>query len=568
MRHLIHASRSLLFATLAGASAAAAQPAADPRVDVHFARAVFPDSTGCAVAVMRDGRLLYTRGYGTANLEHRVPVTAETVFHVGSISKQFTAMAVLMLADEGRLSLDDDVRKYVPEVPDFGTTITLRHLLHHTSGLRDLWDLLGFSGRRTDDVVREYDILRLISRQRALNFRPGDEHLYNNTGYILLGVVVKRVSGMPLPQFARERIFQPLGMTSTRFVDDHTTLVPGRATGYARRRDGLRIAMPAYDVVGSGGAVSTVADLARWARNFDEATVGGPALIARMREAGRLNDGGSTGYGGGIRLLQHRGLRMEEHNGVDPGYFANLLRFPDQRLAVAALCNGHAVDAISATRAIAEAYLQTEMAAAAPPQSSAPAAGEAEPHPMPAPAELERFAGAYHNPVNDLVRTIVARGGELFYVSGPGNESRLVPLSPTRFLLTGRSVRVEVEFVPPAGGTRPGMVVMVAGSPPSRYVPVEPPLELPAQLGEYAGTYDSPEIGSTFTIGQLEGELHWRLEGVGPDEFSVTLPPRFRDNFGEGFISLQFVRDAAGRVTALLLSTGRSRDVRFDRRPD
>ncbi|HEX2077730.1 MAG TPA: serine hydrolase domain-containing protein [Longimicrobium sp.] len=546
------------FIILVTALPAAAQTTADPRIDSLFARAVFPDSTGCAVGVVRDGRLVYARGYGTADLEHGVPVTAETPFHLGSISKQFTAMAVLMLEQEGRLSLDDDVRRYVPEVPDFGTPITIRHLLHHTSGLRDLWDLLGFSGRRTDDVVREYDILRLLSRQRALNFRPGDEHLYNNTGYILLGVIVKRVSGKPLPELARERIFAPLGMTSTRFLDDHTTLVPGRATGYARRRDGLRIAMPAYDVVGSGGAVSTVADLARWARNFDEMAVGGPAVIARMREPGRLNGGSPIAYGGGIRLLRHRGVPMEEHNGVDPGYFANLVRFPDQRLAVATLCNGHTIDAIAVTRAIAEGYLPAE-AAGTP--ASAPAA---EPEVVLAPAQVARFAGTYHNPSNDLVRMVVVRGGELFYVFGPGNEARLAPLSPTRFLLTGRPTRV--EFVTRPGSARPEMVVTVAGSPPGRYVPVEPAEGLPARLSEYPGVYDSPEIGSTFLIGELEGDLHWRLEGVGPDEFSITLPARFRDNFGEGGVSLQFVRDGAGRVTALLLTTERARRLRFDRR--
>jgi hypothetical protein len=306
--------------------------------------------------------------------------------------------------------------------------------------------------------------------------------------------------------------------------------------------------------------VSTVADLARWARNFDGAAVGGPAVIARMREPGRLNDGTPIAYGGGIRLLRYRGLAMDEHNGVDPGYFADLLRFPDQRLAVATLCNGHSVDAISVTRAVAEGYLQAEMAAAA----SQPSSVAAEPEVALAPAEVQRFVGAYHNRTNDFVRTIVARDGALFYVFGPESEARLAPLSPSRFLLTGRTTRV--EFVPRPGGTRPEMVVTVPGNAPSRYLPVEPAQGLPARLAEYAGVYDSPEIGSTFVIGELEGDLHWRLEGVGPDEFSITLPPRFHDNFGEGGVSLRFVRDGGGRVIAVLLTTERARAVRFDRR--
>lgn len=529
MHFVINIPVWLLLLALAGG--AAAQAPADPRVDAHFARAVFPDSTGCAVAVVRDGRIVYSRGYGTANLEHRVPVTAETVFPIASISKQFTALAVLLLAQEGRLSLDDDVRRYVPEVPDFGTPITIRHLLHHTSGLRDLWDLLGFTGRRTDDVVREYDILRLVSRQRALNFRPGDEHLYNNTGYILLGVIVKRVSGTPLPQFTRERIFQPLGMTSTRVVDDHSTLIPGRATGYARGRSGLLIAMPAYDVVGSGGMVSTVADLARWARNFDEATVGGPAVIAQMREAGRLNDGRPTGYGGGIRLLRHRGLPMEEHNGADPGYFANLLRFPDQRFAVAALCNGHAVDAISATRAIAEAYLEPEMRAAA-------SAGAAVPDTTPPPglstpaADLPRFAGTYHNPANDLVRTVVARDGELFYVFGPGSEARLAPLGPGRFLLTGRPT--QVEFVPIPGSARPAMVVTVAGAAPGRYLPVEPAADLPRAWPSTPGSTTARRSGPRSPSGSWRGSCTGGWKRWGRTSSASRCRPAFATTSARG----------------------------------
>jgi CubicO group peptidase (beta-lactamase class C family) len=544
---------------LAVAIFAAAAPAPAQRGDSAaavmerlFARAVYPDSTGCAAGVMRDGALVYAAGYGTANLEQPARITPATVFNLASMSKQFTAMAVLLLARDGRVSLDDDVRRYVPEVPDLGSRITLRHLMHHTSGLRDMWDMLGFSGRRTDDVVTRDDVLSWVSRQEALNFAPGERHLYNNTGYILLGIVVERVSGMPLADFAHRRIFGPLGMAHTRFIHDHSTVVPGRATGYGYGRDGrLHVRMPANDV---GVLVSTLEDLARWDANLvDGATVGGPSVVARMRAPGVLNDGSPVAYGGGLMLGEYSGERIEEHGGVDPGYFVELLRFPARRLSVAVLCNGR-IDAIMAARTIGG-----PVAAAAP----APGTTNA---PRLADAQAARYAGLYYNEWGDLLRRIVARDGAIYYSRRPGSEDRMVALGGGRFLVPSPAARIEVAFDTTVRGGRPVMRVSVNGARPSLYQPVEPASGLPARLAEYSGTYYSRELRATYLIGVLDGELHWRLAGLPQSEFSVTFPPRFQDDFGEGGVSLHFLRDASGRVTALLLSTERAQRIRFGRR--
>ncbi|MFO0985337.1 MAG: serine hydrolase domain-containing protein, partial [Planctomycetota bacterium] len=210
-------------------SQAAPSDVSSDQVDRLFARFDKPDSPGCAIAVVKDGQVVYEHGYGMANLDDGVPITADTVFHVASVSKQFTSFAVALLADQGKLSLDDDVRRYVPEVPDFGAKITLRHLMHHTSGLRDQWSLLMLAGWRLEDVITESDILDLISHQRELNFPPGERHLYCNTGYTLLAIVVQRVSGRSLRAFAEDEMFEPLGMTSTHFHDDHRMIVKHRA---------------------------------------------------------------------------------------------------------------------------------------------------------------------------------------------------------------------------------------------------------------------------------------------------------------------------------------------------
>jgi len=254
------------------------------RVDSVFRAFDRVDSPGCAVGVYRDGRVLYARGYGMANLELGVPNTPRTVFDIGSVSKEFTAAAVLLLAQEGKLSLEDDVRKHFPEMPPYASDVTIRHLLNHTSGIRDYFTLMGIAGRSTAGVGDTLDFLRVITRSAEPNFPINTRYLYSNSGYALLGQLVYRVGGTPFPQFLQQRVLGPLGMSDSRSLSDHAEIIPNRAQGYAPRAGGFAIAASQFDGTGGAGSMhTTVEDFARWDRNWDDPTVGGRALVDSLR---------------------------------------------------------------------------------------------------------------------------------------------------------------------------------------------------------------------------------------------------------------------------------------------
>jgi CubicO group peptidase (beta-lactamase class C family) len=311
------------------------------QTDQVFAQWDKPDSPGCVCAVMREGEVVYSRAFGMANLELDVPLTPQSVFYIASVSKQFTAASIALLALGGKLSLDDDIRTYVPEMADFGVTITIRHLVYHTSGIRDHGGLARLSGRTSPDYYNNVRTLALLSRQRTLNFRPGEEYLYSNSGYVLLAEIVERVSGQSLREFAEENIFGPLGMANTEFDDDYRTIIKHRVASYRQgEQGGLQRYLKAHGyTVGPGGLLSTVEDLLRWNRNFDDMTVGGPHFIELMLTRGTLNDGDTIDYAFGLVHEEYNGLKTVRHGGGHQGFRTQLLRFPEQRFSVAVPCN-------------------------------------------------------------------------------------------------------------------------------------------------------------------------------------------------------------------------------------
>jgi CubicO group peptidase (beta-lactamase class C family) len=341
-------------------------------IDAAFAVFDRPESPGCAAGVMAGGRIAYARGYGLASLEQQVPITPRTVFDLGSTSKQITSASVALLVLDGKLTLDDDVRKYVPELPAYGPTITVRRLLDHTSGLRDYTDVLSFDGHHEEDLTTTAEGLEAMTRQKELNFHPGREFRYTNTGHFLASILVQRISGKTLRAFAQERIFDPLGMNATTYFDDHTLVVPRRATGYAPREGGgFETSMSDWEQVGDGGVQSSIEDLAKWADNLETAKVGGQALIDMMHTAGRLNDGTPTGYGLGLFLRTHRGLKLVTHGGAWAGYRANLMRIPEHRVAAVVLCNIASANTERLGLAAIDAALDALPAAERPPAEHA-----------------------------------------------------------------------------------------------------------------------------------------------------------------------------------------------------
>jgi CubicO group peptidase (beta-lactamase class C family) len=328
------------------------------RVNQVFAAYDKPNSPGCALGVIQNGDFVYRKGYGMASLELGVPLSSDSVFYMGSVSKQFTAASVVLAAEQDFLFLDDNIRKYIPEIPDYGQPITLREMLHHTSGFADVLGLLDISGRNAEDLHPTMELMDLIVRQRALNYKSGEEYLYSNTNYFLLAEVVKRAAKKPLSEFAADNIFKPLGMAHTRFYDDHTLVVPGRVAAYKPGKDGAFLVdwSTNYENVGGGGMMSSVDDLFLWDRNFYENKLGNGTFLKEMQTRGVLNSGTESAYALGLILSTYRRLPIVEHDGGMFGYRTDILRFPEQRFTVVCLCNVSTADPASLSRKVADIY--------------------------------------------------------------------------------------------------------------------------------------------------------------------------------------------------------------------
>ena len=368
MKRRAATATTLLMAALA-AYAGPAPPAAGERVDALVREQVAATGPGCAVGVARGGDVLHARGYGLANLDHGVAITPDTVFDVGSVTKQFTAASIVLLSLDGALALGDDVREHLPELPDYGPTITIEHLLHHTSGVRDYLNLMALAGREFYAPISHLDIVELMARQRALNHPPGERYSYSNTGYMLLATIVERVSGRGFGTFARERIFDPLGMTASFLYEDAERVVPHRATGYAPGGDGgfRMVHNFSFATAGDGQLYTTVGDLLRWSRAFATDGVAGPDFTAAMLAPGTLADGEMLGYGGGLFLGEYRGLTTNGHGGSTWGFRARLVRSPDHELAVAVLCNREDANPGRLANGIVDLYLADHLEPAAEP---------------------------------------------------------------------------------------------------------------------------------------------------------------------------------------------------------
>ena len=327
-------------------------------VDEVFSDLTKSGSPGCALGVYRDGKIIYAKGYGLANVEENVAITPQSVFDIGSTSKQFTAASILLLEKQGKLSVNDDIRKYITELPDYGQKITILQLLNHTSGLRDYLTLMELAGIRIDSVTTDADALALIMRQKALNFAPGSEWLYSNTGFFLLSTIVQRASGKTLREFAAENIFAPLEMTHTQFRNSHAALIANRALAYEEQENhaGYTLNVSYFEQTGDGAVHTSVEDLLKWDENFYSPRVGGKEFLAEIQERGKLNDGKVLDYAKGLRLQEYRGLQTVSHGGSWGGYRAELLRFPDHHFSVACLCNVGNAGATRRAHQVADIY--------------------------------------------------------------------------------------------------------------------------------------------------------------------------------------------------------------------
>ena len=559
--------RTLFVGLVLAAAAAplAAQDPVDARIDSIFRAFQDPNGPGCALGVAVDGRTRLERAWGLADVERRVANTPATILEAGSVSKQFTAAAVLLLAKDGKLSLDDDVRRWMPELPDYGSRITLRHLLHHTSGLRDWGSIAGIAGwPRNTRALSHAHVLAIISRVRELNFPPGTEYDYSNSNYNLLSMVVERASSTSFPEFTRQRLFTPLAMTSTSWRDDAMRIVPGRALSYSRAGGSAgawQSERAIENIFGNCCLLTTVGDLLKWNAAFDSTRLGGDGFRAEQERQGVLTNGRTISYAAGLFVGTWRGQRYVSHGGATAGYRAYTVRYPAARVSVAVLCNAGPANAEELGDAVAGLFLtfDTTVSAAAPPSPPSPPPVRAS---VP-PEALADKAGLYRNRRSMQAQRFVLRDGRLETEQGV----ELVPESATRFAAAQggnrvlferrRDGRYDLRIVTPAGDTVPAD-------------PVAPADTSRAALTALIGTYVSDEADMTATIeadtaaGGGGGGGGGLVARRAPDT-RVRLRPIYRDGFASPAGVFVFTRDARGRVTGLLLTAPRVRNLRFRR---
>jgi CubicO group peptidase (beta-lactamase class C family) len=528
----------LILAPAALSETLTAPPDARIKVDKIFERYNRTDSPGCVAGASIDGATVLTGAYGMADLEHGMALAPDSILEPGSIAKQFTAAAVLLLVQQGKLSLDDPVRKYIPELPDYGTTITIRHLINHTSGLRDWGSVEAIAGwPRTTREYTHAHVLEIVRRQRVLNYPPGAEYSYTNTGFNLAAMLVSRVSGKPFPEFTREQIFAPLGMTSTQWRDDFRRIVRNRAVAYSPSGNTFRQDMPFEDVFGNGGLLTTAGDLLRWNRNFTDAKIGGRAFVDSQHQQGKLTDGRTIAYAAGLMVLHWKGLNEVSHSGSTAGYRAWLGRYPEQGLSVAVVCNLSSANATQLGHQVADVYLTNVIR-----QHSHETAA-------PDPSTLGAKAGLYRSVRDHQTLSVEVQDGTLRI----DHRGVLTPISDNVFSVGKNGPRAEFE--------RDRLRIATEVDEGNYYEKVERWTPMPAELESMTGEYASDEAEVTFRVA-LEKDylvIHRR-----PDA-SIALTPTYRDGFSSSLGSIRFLRDASGRVTELSIGEQRVWDMRFHR---
>jgi CubicO group peptidase (beta-lactamase class C family) len=524
-------------------SATIAEDVAPQKVDQIFSVYDKAGAPGCSLGVIREGDFVYRKAYGSANLELGVPLSPQSVFYMGSVSKQFTAAAVVLAAEQGSLSLDDDVRKYVPELSDYGHVITLRQMLHHTSGFRDFFTLISLSGRDVSDFNSPDEILKIVARQRELNNIPGDEWIYSNTNYFLLGVVVKRATKKSLAEFATQNIFQPLRMLHTRFYDDHTVVVPGRVAAYDSGAHGGFLVdwSTTYEIVGGGGLMSTVDDLLLWDRNFYANRLGKGTLTKELQTPGFLNNGNRISYAMGLDLGNYRGLPIVEHAGALFGYRTALLRFPGEKFTVICLCNVASAVPENLARKVADLYLADKLQAGA---SALDPSGNGN---VPDPAT---FAGKYLDPRTHMMYSFTAKDGNLMAWGGVLRwigaykfydlQSNVITFESSNGVMKARlDIQGETYF----SGSK--VEELRLGNP---------------ALAAYAGQFRSAELDATYRLSLEQGMLTLRNR-ENPLEKLIPIAPEEFDAGDLGRIVLH--RDSNGLVSSLSVFTQDVRGIEF-----
>lgn len=524
------------------------------QVDKLFSRWNKPDSPGMVIGVVQNGKMMYSKGYGLANLEHTIPNTPKTAFNIASNSKQFTAAAIILLKIQGKLDFNNTVKDILPDFPDYFKDITIKHLLHHTSGLRDFSQITYLSGLRPNDYYDDEDIYTWIKNQKSLNFIPGEEFLYSNSNYWLLGQIVKKVSGSSLAEFTKKEIFNPLKMEATSFIDNNSTIIKNKASGYyhSRRRGAFRAIVSTLEHTGNGGVYSTVNDLKKWTDAFYNKTILDANFWKLMTTRGTLNNGKQIEYACALEISKHKGLEIIKHGGRAPGYLSDIISFPKENFTVIVLTNVTNTNATQLGYQIADIFLKEKFEKTKKVKEKKNRAITL------ANEELNRYIGFYWNAKDLYSRKITLKNNNLFYERSSRNSNQLVAVSKDTFKMmhTPPELNVFINFT-----THKTMTFIENGVEVANFTKYKPANYSNNQLDKFTGKFYSEEIDSKYELKKNKKGLQLFING----RRAVPLIPVMNNVFNSPMALFKF-HEINGKVTNFTVTTPRVKNILFKRK--
>ena len=528
------------------------------QIDSLFTEWDKANSPGCVIGIIKDGEFIYQRGYGIANLDHGIRISSNTTFDIASMSKQFTATAIILLQQQGKLSLDDSVRKYIPELPCYNKIITIRQMLNHTSGLRDYENLLKLSGKEEEQVVTSQDALNIITKQKKLNFNSGEDWDYSNTGFFLSSLIIERVSGLSMKVFSEQNIFGPLGMKNTFFLDNRSDIVPFRATGYSpNETGGFQINMSNWEQTGDGAIQTNCNDLLLWDKNFYDPKLGGLDLIKLLTTTGKLNSGENLYYTLGLFKESFDGIELFHHGGNFAGYSSEFLRFPNEHFSVICLSNLASFDASALAREIATIYLSDEIKRINKLEYKK---GTKSIKPLSI-KNINSFVGYYHTEYNDILREVSEENKKLYYVRNSENKSELIYQGNDEFII--KDIGIAVKFSYDENKNVSAMNIKVGGVKPTilyKYTPVN---FIKDKLIDTNGDYFSDELNITYNLQLGDSALILTPKNGDPLIMNPVTENSFVDESNE--VSIELIRNKNNKIDSFYLTVSRVRKILFRR---
>ncbi|MEM1134561.1 MAG: serine hydrolase domain-containing protein [Bacteroidota bacterium] len=521
------------------------------KIDSLFLAWNSPNHPGGVVGIMKNDEIIFQKAYGLASLEFLVPNTTSTLFNTASVSKQFTAMGIVLLDIEGKLSVDDNIKKYIPELPDFEESITIRHLLHHTSGLRSLHALLELAGWRDDDTRTNADLYRIMANQRDLNFTPGDEYLYCNTGFMYMAKIIETVTSEKFTDWMKKSVFEPLGMIDTYVEDIYNRVVPQNATSYyGSQKRGFKRAVEYWGYVGSGNMHATVGDLLKWMANFYKPQSGWEAHFKMLQTLDKFNNGEENTYAFGVGIGDFNGIKSVGHGGAIGGFRSNVISFPEEALSIVILTNFSSASPGQKSRAIAEVILgeTKDKAMDMLPGALKPIKISKE--------ALKKYEGTYWNDKSNFVQKVYFNNDTLRYIRADDSENSLIPTGENEFQILGTSKDIKVTF---GLGKNKTMTITVDGPSPITSYSFEPIASTKDELAAYTGKFYSPELETSYTISLKNDTLFWHHIRHGDFKMKRIKKDVLKGNWP--FNMVKFQRNKKGKVTGILVSNGRVRNL-------